>query len=67
MLGLQELRAANERAAERELAQLRADTVRGLRWVFSGEGESGVVRLLVEAGIVPASALALRPVERKVA
>lgn len=68
MLGLSELRIANARQAERELAQLRADTIRGLRYEHAQAGDTGVVRLMVEAGIVPASAMALRPVrERKVA
>ena len=67
MLGLQENIALQERAATRELLELRADTVRGLKFTFGQEGEHGIIRLLVEAGIAPASALALRPVERKAA
>ncbi len=61
------LQARNDRAAEAELSELRIDTVRGLRFTFGQEGETGIVRLLVEAGIAPASALALRPVRGKAA
>lgn len=49
MQGLAELRAANERAAERELAQLRSDTIRGLRYVYRQEGVDGVAVLMAEA------------------
>lgn len=45
MLGLCELQAVNERAAEKELEELRADTVRGLR----SEGWDGVDAILTEA------------------
>lgn len=62
MLGLKANVALQERWAERELADLRADTVKGIAYTFSKEGEAGVVRLLVEAGVAPASALALRKV-----
>ena len=54
--------AVQDAAAMRELADLRSDTVKGIRHTFSQEGETGVVRLLVEAGVTPASALALRKV-----
>ena len=52
-----------DRAAMRELIELRADTVRGLVFTFGQEGESGIVRLLIEAGIVAESASALRKVK----
>ena len=51
-----------DRAAMRELTELRADTVKGLRFTFGQEGESGIVRLMVEAGIVAPEAAALRKV-----
>jgi len=59
---VQALQARNDRAAERELADLRLDTVKGLRFTFGQEGESGIVRLLIEAGIVAPSAASLRKV-----
>ena len=55
--------AMQDRAARNELTDLRADTVRGLRFTFGQEGESGIVRLLIEAGIVAESASALRKVK----
>ncbi|KKN84387.1 hypothetical protein LCGC14_0288490 [marine sediment metagenome] len=52
MRGLAEIQADNERAATRELAELRADTVKGLRRAFDLHGIEGVARLLGEAGII---------------
>lgn len=54
--------AVQDAAAMRELTELRADTVKGLRFTFELEGETGVVRLLIEAGIVAPEASALRKV-----
>ena len=54
--------AVQDRAAMRELTELRADTVKGLRFTFDQEGETGIVRLLIEAGIVAPEASALRRV-----
>jgi hypothetical protein len=52
----------NDRAAEKELSELRTDTVRGLRYEHSKGGTHAVIRLLVEAGCLPASAETLRKV-----
>lgn len=49
MLGLQELKAANERAAKKELADMRADTITYLRMVAEQQGNDGIRSLLVEA------------------
>lgn len=52
MDSLTELKAKNERAAARELAELRADTVKGLRFAFEREGITGVTALLIEADVL---------------
>ena len=52
MQGLEELKAENERAEARELAELRADTVKGLRWAYETAGIKGVEALLSEAGVL---------------
>lgn len=62
MHGLRDLIAMNDRAAEKELSELRTDTVRGLRYEHSKGGTHAVIRLLVEAGCLPASAETLRKV-----
>ena len=54
--------AKQDRAAMQELTALRADTVQGLRFTFGQEGETGIIRLLIEAGIVAPEASALRKV-----
>jgi hypothetical protein len=46
------LRARNDRAAARELAELRADTVKGLKYALSQGGVDGVLALLTEAGVL---------------
>ncbi|KKN83826.1 hypothetical protein LCGC14_0294790 [marine sediment metagenome] len=52
MQGLEELKAENERAEARELAELRADTVKGLRWAFETGNIGSVETLLSEAGVL---------------
>ena len=54
--------AVQDAAAMRELTDLRSDTVKGLKFTFGQEGENGIVRLLIEAGIVAPEAAALRRV-----
>ncbi len=49
MRGLAETRAANDEAARRELAELRADTVKGLRHALATGGVDSVTELLTEA------------------
>ncbi len=53
MNGLRELRAANERAAERELQELRADTIRGLRYALRSGGMVEVNAIIGEALALP--------------
>lgn len=43
------LKRRNEEAAAGELAELRADTIKGLRYAFRIGGVAGVLRLLTEA------------------
>ena len=46
---IEALRRKNEEAAKRELAELRADTIKGLRFAHRCGGVAGVLRLLTEA------------------
>ncbi len=55
MQGLRELRAANERAAERELEELQADTIRGLRYALRSGGMAQVTAIIGEAFSLPMS------------
>jgi hypothetical protein len=52
MQGLEEIKAENERAEARELAELRAATIYGLRWAYETVGIEGVETLLSEAGVL---------------
>ncbi len=53
MKGLEELQADNERDDnERELAELRADTVKGLKWAYKGGGIDALHSLLKEAEVL---------------
>ena len=49
MDSLQDLKRKNDEAAAKELAELRADTIKGLRFAFRCGGVAGVLRLLTEA------------------
>ncbi len=49
LLGLDELQERNRRAAEKELADMRADTIQYLRMVAQHHGNDGIRSLLVEA------------------
>ncbi len=40
---------ANEAAANKELGELRADTLRGLKYALENEGVAGVINLLRES------------------
>ena len=53
MQSLEALRAANERAAERELAELAADTIKGLRYALRTGGMAQVDVILAEAFGLP--------------
>ncbi len=55
MQGLRELVAANERAAERELEELHADTIRGLRYAHRTGGMALVDAIIGEAFGLPMS------------
>jgi hypothetical protein len=52
MNSLEQLKADNDRAAARELAELRADTVKGLRFAFQQGQANGVITLLQEAEVM---------------
>lgn len=52
MRSLAELKAANNRVAARELAELRGDTVKGLRHAYTFNGIEGVKQILAEAGVL---------------
>jgi hypothetical protein len=52
MKGLDEIKADNDRAAARELAELRADTVKGLRHAFATGQANGIIILLQEAEVM---------------
>lgn len=52
MQGLEELGAANDAAANRELGELRHDTIRGLKLALEREGAAGVINLLREAAVL---------------
>jgi hypothetical protein len=54
MKSLAETQEANDRAAARELAELRADTVKGLRHALESGGMGGLTGLLEEAGVLSA-------------
>lgn len=49
MMGLRELQETNRRAAEKELATMRADTIQYLQMVAQQHGDDGLRSLLVEA------------------
>ena len=49
MEGLTELQRRNEEAATKELAELRSDTVKGLRYIYQKEGMVGFLRIVNEA------------------
>ena len=49
MRGLEEIQADNERACECELAELQADTVKGLRHALATGGVDAVTTLLKES------------------
>lgn len=46
---IEALKRRNDEAAAKELAELRADTIKGLRYAFRLGGVAGVLRLLTEA------------------
>ena len=48
------LQEANNARAATELGELRADTIRGLRWAAANEGPAGVLNLLREAVVLTA-------------
>lgn len=61
MKSLEELRRLNDEAAAKELAELRADTIKGLRYVFRLGNENAIAgltgayavqNLLEEAGVL---------------
>ena len=52
MRSREELTDINNRAAARELAELRGDTVKGLRYAHNFNGIEGVQQILAEAGVL---------------
>jgi hypothetical protein len=52
MQGLEQLKADNYRAAARELADLRADTLKGLAYAYQTRGVTGVLDLLTDAEVL---------------
>lgn len=62
MRSIQDTIALNERAAARELADMRADAIKLIRSLHKQGGTTAVVRLLIDAGIVPPEAATLRKV-----
>ena len=51
MEGLEQLKATNKRAAARELAELRRETVQGLRYALEQGGVDAVIQLLMDAEV----------------